>query len=86
MIGIEGIVGGDGRALVPGHGAAPRRVFSVPALFGGDWRRAGGEEKSMGEGASEMVTREGKPSQLESEPDDFGAIRITVSCLGAKNL
>jgi len=61
-------------------------VFSVAALFGGDWRRAGGEEKSMGEGASEMVTREGKPSQLESEPDDFGAIRITVSCLGAKNL
>ena len=42
--------------------------MAVAALFGGDWRRAGGEEKSMGEGASEMVTREGKPSQLESEP------------------
>ena len=45
MIGIEGIVGGDGWALVPGHhGAAPRRVLGVAALFGGDWRRDGGEK------------------------------------------
>ena len=85
MIGIEGIVGGDGWALVPGHhGAAPRRVLGVAALFGGDWRRDGGEKSRWARERRDSEADMGMPSQLDSEvvfSSPFWSVKIHCSKL-----